>query len=167
MQRPSNLDRIGPALRQAAISAGLAGALVLALAGVGLAHVTVWPKASTVGAWEKYTLRVPTERDVPTVSVTLRMPAGVEFEQYRPLPGWSVTTKKDAQHRVTLVTWTATDGGLAPGQFQEFEFVAKNPAAPGAVAWDAFQTYKGGEIVEWTGNEGSQTPHSLTEITAK
>jgi uncharacterized protein YcnI len=139
-------------------------ACMLAFVSVASAHVTVWPKTSTVGAWEKYTMRVPTEKDIPTVKIVLKIPNGVTFEQYEAVPGWFVTEQKDSSGRVTSVTWTATSGGIAPGQFQEFSFVAQNPKMPEKVAWDAYQYYKDNSIVEWTGDEGSQTPHSITDI---
>ncbi|MCL6548331.1 MAG: YcnI family protein [Alicyclobacillus sp.] len=135
-------------------------------AGVASAHVTVWPKTSTTAAWEKYTVRVPTEKTVPTVKVVLKIPSGVTFEQYEPVPGWSVSEKTGTDGRVTSVTWTATGGGIAPGQFQEFSFVAQNPKSPTSLAWDAYQYYKDGSIVEWTGPEGADTPHSVTQILA-
>jgi uncharacterized protein YcnI len=134
------------------------------MTGVASAHVTVWPKQSTVGAWELYTMRVPTEKDVPTTKVVLEIPQGVTFEQYQPVPGWSVSEHKDASGRVDRVTWTATAGGILPGQFAQFPFVAQNPKSATSVAWNAFQYYKDGTIVAWTGDENSQTPHSITQI---
>jgi uncharacterized protein YcnI len=139
-------------------------ACMLAFVGVASAHVTVWPKSSTVGAEEKYTMRVPTEKDIPTVKIVLKIPNGVTFDQYEAVPGWSVTEQKDASGRVTSVTWKATSGGIAPGQFQEFSFIAENPDTPEKVAWDAYQYYQDKSIVEWTGDESSQTPHSITDI---
>jgi uncharacterized protein YcnI len=132
---------------------------------VASAHVTVWPKTSSVGAWEKYTMRVPTEKDVPTTKIVLRLPAGVEFESYEPVPGWTCTVQAPAGGKSGTVTWKATGAGILPGQFQEFSFVAKNPDKAGSLAWDAYQYYKDGSVVEWTGAEGSQTPHSITQIT--
>ncbi len=139
-------------------------ACMMAFVGVASAHVTVWPKTSTVGAWEKYTMRVPTEKDIPTVKIVLKIPNGVTFESYEAVPGWTVTEQKDASGKVTSVTWTAKSGGIAPGQFQEFSFVAQNPKTPEKAAWDAYQYYQDKSIVEWTGDENSQTPHSITDI---
>jgi uncharacterized protein YcnI len=141
-------------------------ASMVAFVGVASAHVTVWPKTSTVGAWEKYTMRVPTEKNNPTVKIVLKIPSGLTFESYEAVPGWSVTEQKDASGNVTSVTWTATSGGIAPGQFQEFSFVAQNPKTPENAAWNAYQYYQDRSIVEWTGNEGSDTPHSITNIMA-
>ncbi|MBX5437838.1 MAG: YcnI family protein [Alicyclobacillaceae bacterium] len=141
-----------------------AAAVMLACLGTASAHVTVWPQTSTAGAWEKYTVRVPTEKAVPTVKIVLKIPQGVTFEQYEAVPGWAVTEQKDGSGRVTSVTWSATGGGIAPGQFQEFAFVAQNPKQPESLAWDAYQYYRDGSIVEWTGPADAASPHSITHI---
>ncbi len=132
-------------------------------AAVASAHVSVLPKESTTGAWETYTMKVPVEKDVNTNKVVLKMPKGVEFQQYEPIPGWKTTVDESAG----TVTWEAQGDGIAAGQFQRFTFVAKNPEQPGEAAWDAFQYYADGSIVEWTGDENADTPHSITTIGAE
>lgn len=137
-----------------------ASAALLLFAAVASAHVSVLPKESTTGAWETYTMKVPVEKDVNTNKVVLKMPKGVEFQQYEPIPGWKTTVDEAAG----TVTWQAEGSGIAAGQFQRFTFVAKNPEQPGEAAWDAFQYYTDGSIVEWTGDENADTPHSITAI---
>jgi uncharacterized protein YcnI len=131
---------------------------------VASAHVTVAPKTSTTGAWETYTVKVPTEKNVPTTKITLKIPNGVEVESYQPVPGWKYSAEKDANGKVKSFTFEATGEGILPGQFQQFTFVAKNPDKAAKIAWDAYQYYKDGSIVEWTGDESAQTPHSITDI---
>ncbi|MCQ9151035.1 MULTISPECIES: YcnI family copper-binding membrane protein [Bacillus amyloliquefaciens group] len=128
------------------------------------AHVSVKPAESAAGSWETYTMKVPVEKNEPTTKVVLKMPAGVEFQQYQPIPGWKTSVSKHNDKAVS-VTWEAKDGGIQPGQFQQFTFVAKNPERSGDAAWDAYQYYKDGSIVEWTGDEKADTPHSITKIT--
>ncbi|AWK45001.1 DUF1775 domain-containing protein [Bacillus velezensis] len=128
------------------------------------AHVSVKPAESAAGSWETYTMKVPVEKNEPTTKVVLKMPAGVEFQQYQPIPGWKTSVSKHDDKAVS-VTWEAKDGGIQPGQFQQFTFVAKNPEKSGDAAWDAYQYYKDGSIVEWTGDEKADTPHSITKIT--
>jgi len=134
-------------------------------AGVASAHVVVTPSTSAPGAWETYTMKVPTEKKVPTVKVALKMPKGVQLESYQPVQGWNVKLTKDSSGKVKTITWTASGKGIGVGQFQQFTFVAENPDKAGSAAWNAFQYYKDGSIVEWTGNEKSDTPHSITKIT--
>ncbi|WP_443090593.1 YcnI family copper-binding membrane protein [Bacillus velezensis] len=128
------------------------------------AHVSVKPAESAAGSWETYTMKVPVEKNELTTKVVLKMPAGVEFQQYQPIPGWKTSVSKHDDKAVS-VTWEAKDGGIQPGQFQQFTFVAKNPEKSGDAAWDAYQYYKDGSIVEWTGDEKADTPHSITKIT--
>lgn len=135
-------------------------------AGTASAHVTVNPSTSAPGAWETYTVKVPVEKEVATTKVTLKIPDGLEYKSYEPVPGWTTTTEKDESGKVTSITWTANGEGILPGQFQRFAFVAKNPDKEQDAAWDAYQYYKDNSIVEWTGDEGADTPHSLTKITA-
>ena len=135
-------------------------------ASVASAHVTVMPKQSTTGAWETYTVKVPVEKDVPTTKVTIKAPTGVEIKSYQPVPGWKYSDEKDANGLVKSFTFEATGEGILPGQFQQFTFVGKNPDKTTKAAWDAFQYYKDGSIVEWTGDEGSESPHSITDIVA-
>jgi uncharacterized protein YcnI len=131
---------------------------------IASAHVTVVPKTSATGAWETYTLKVPVEKDIATTKVTVKAPEGVEVMSYQPIPGWNYTAEKDASGKVKTFTFEATGEGILPGQFQQFVFVAKNPDKAAKAAWDAFQYYKDGSIVEWTGEEGSDSPHSVTDI---
>jgi uncharacterized protein YcnI len=131
---------------------------------IASAHVTVMPKTSSTGAWETYTLKVPVEKDVATTKVTVKVPAGVEMMSYQPVPGWTYSSEKDASGKVKTISFEATGEGIQSGQFQQFVFVAKNPEKATKAAWDAFQYYKDGSIVEWTGNEGSDAPHSITDI---
>ncbi|BBP87167.1 hypothetical protein BsIDN1_07850 [Bacillus safensis] len=55
---------------------------------------------------------------------------------------------------------------MLAGQFQQFVFVAKNPEKAGEAAWDAYQYYKDGTVVEWTGDKDADKPHSITNIVA-
>jgi uncharacterized protein YcnI len=131
---------------------------------VASAHVTVIPKTSTTGAWETYTVKVPVEKEVATTKFTLKAPDGVEVMSYQPVPGWNYTSEKDSNGKVKSITFEATGEGILPGQFQQFTFVGKNPENATKAAWDAFQYYKDGSVVEWTGDEGSKSPHSITDI---
>ncbi|AIQ46694.1 hypothetical protein R70723_13055 [Paenibacillus sp. FSL R7-0273] len=135
----------------------MAAALSL-FAAVASAHVTVSPAESTTGAWETYTLKVPSEKDIATTQIDLRMPEGAEFKQYETTPGWTVTVEGNK------ISWISTGDGILAGQFQRFYFTAKNPDTAGDIAWDAYQHYADGSLVQWSGEEGSDTPHSVTEI---
>lgn len=126
-------------------------------------HAVVHPAVSVPAAYEKYVLRVPNERDVPTVRVELEFPAPVHVVSFADVPGWDLTVERDGDGRITRAVWT---GELPVDRFVEFPFVAVNPDEEARLAWPAWQTYAGGERVGWTGPEGSETPASTTTIEA-
>jgi uncharacterized protein YcnI len=139
---------------------------ITSLVGTASAHVTVWPKQTTTGAYEKYTVRVPVEKKVNTTKVKVVFPAGVKVNTVEPVAGWDYAFEKDSAGNTTALDWTATAGGIKPNEFMEFSFVGANPKTPGTIAWKAYQTYADGSTVEWTGAPGSDTPASVTTITA-
>jgi len=146
------------------MSSVLVAGAVLTLATAAQAHVNVYPKETATGAYEKYTVRVPVEKDVNTTKVKLEFPAGVKVSTVQPIPGWSYEFEKDKDGRNTALVWTATDGGIKAHEFMEFAFVGANPKEEGSLAWKAYQTYADGEVVEWTGDKDSKTPASVTTV---
>ncbi|WP_342553921.1 YcnI family protein [Paenibacillus sp. FSL R7-0652] len=146
------------------VAAGAAAFLLVS--GLASAHVTVNPSTAQTSAWQTYTIKIPSEKELATTKITLKIPEGVAFKQYQPLAGWKITTEKNDSNEVTSITWEI-DGdnqGILAGQFQQFNFVAQNPKTAAEVAWDAFQYYSDGSIVEWTGKPGDNNPHSITAI---
>ncbi|MBC1341200.1 DUF1775 domain-containing protein [Listeria welshimeri] len=124
------------------------------------AHVSVSPNESTVKSWETYTMKVPSEKEMASKKIVLKVAKGVSFESYEPVPGWTTTVDK----KNGTVTWQTEGNGIEKGQFQRFSFIAKNPSEEGDVAWNAYQYYEDGSIVEWVGAEDSETPHATTKI---
>ena len=125
------------------------------------AHAVVFPKTSTPGAYEKYVLRVPNERDVPTLKVELHFPQGLRVVSFSDVPGWKLQVLTDSAQRVMGAVWT---GVLPKERFVEFPFVAVNPKDSTSLFWPTYQTYEGGERVEWTGPDSSKTPVSSTIV---
>jgi uncharacterized protein YcnI len=137
-------------------------AAILVAPSIVFAHAVVFPKTSKPGAYEKYVLRVPNERDVPTVKVELHFPDGLRVVSFGDVPGWKLQVLTDSAQRVTGATWT---GILPKERFIEFPFVAVNPKDSTSLTWPTYQTYEGGERVEWTGpDSSSKTPVSSTTI---
>lgn len=144
---------------------GLVTTAIFMFTNTASAHVSVAPEVSAPGAWQTYTIKVPVEKEVATTKVSLKVPADVEIMSYQPIPEWKVTLDNDSSGKIKIITWEATGEGIATGQFQQFNFVAKNPEKETQAAWDAFQYYKDGSIVEWNGDVNSDFPHSITKIT--
>lgn len=129
-----------------------------------LAHVTVHPEESSTDAWEKYSVRIPVEKDINTTEVELKVPEGINFVNVMPVDDWDYEFEKDEDENIMGVTWTATDEGIGPNEFAEFFFVAANPSESGEFSWDAFQTYEDDSVVEWTGDPDADEPASVTEV---
>ena len=60
--------------------------------------------------------------------------------------------------------WT---GSLPAKRFIEFPFIGVNPKEGERIVFPATQTYEGGEVVQWSGPEGSKTPASVTTLTER
>jgi uncharacterized protein YcnI len=136
--------------------------MALIIPSAALAHAVVFPKNSTPGAYEKYVLRVPNERDVPTTRVEIHFPAGLRVVSFGDVTGWKLEVLRDTAQRVVGAVWT---GVLPKERFVEFPFVAVNPKDSTSLAWPTYQTYEGGERVEWTSPDtASKTPASATTI---
>ena len=135
----------------------------LLIPAIASAHAVVFPKRSTHGAYEKYVLRVPNEKDVPTTRVEIRFPAGLRVVSFSDVAGWQLEEIRDSANAVVGAVWTGT---LPPERFVEFPFVAVNPKEDTTLVWPAYQTYSSGERVEWTGPADSEKPASSTTIAA-
>ena len=151
-------------LRHVLAAASLAGTVLALVPAVAQAHVTVWPRSASHGAYERYVVRVPNEKDVATTRVEIRFPAEVRISSFLDVAGWKLEVVTDSAGKITGAVWT---GNLPPKRFVEFPFVAVNPKEGANIIWPAFQTYEGNQIVEWTGPEGSKTPASVTTLTAR
>jgi hypothetical protein len=142
-----------------------AGILTLALVpGVADAHAVVYPRVVRPGAYQKYVLRVPNEREVPTLRVELTFPEGLQVVSFGEVMGWDLEVVSDEAGRVERAIWT---GRLPAMRFVEFPFVAVNPHEEARLVWPAVQLYEGGERVEWAGPESSETPASVTRVAEK
>ncbi|TCP54706.1 uncharacterized protein YcnI [Tumebacillus sp. BK434] len=138
------------------------------LAGTASAHVTVWPKETKTGAYEKYTVRVPVEKEINTTKVKVEFPAGMKVSTVKPIAGWSYEFEKDPEGVNKAITWTApAGGGIKQHEFVEFEFVGANPkeAGEGTLVFKAYQTYADNTVVEWAGAPDSDNPASVTTLT--
>ncbi|RTE11676.1 YcnI family protein [Paenibacillus whitsoniae] len=137
------------------------------VAGLASAHVVVYPKETTQGTYEVFTVRVPTEKDVPTTKVEVKFPAEVAVSRFEPKTGWKYDIAKDSAGKITGVTWTATGEGLSSTEFGDFNFQGKVGDTATQIVWKAYQTYKDGSVVEWVGANGSDKPASVTTVKAK
>ena len=161
-------------LRRTAARIGLGAtaglAVAMALPGVAQAHVTVQGEAKG-GGFSVVAFRVPNERDnASTTQLRVILPKDhpIGSVQTTAVPGWKVSTatrKLDQPIEmfgekldtvVSRVTWTATSGGIRPGQFQDFDLSLGQLPESGTLVFNTLQTYSSGEKVNW--NEVAADP---------
>ena len=147
------------------LSALVSAVTSLALAaGVASAHVSVLPAEAPAGANQSYTVRVPSEKETPTVKVRVEFPPEVVVSRFMPKTGWTREVEKDSAGKIVAATWSG--GKVASDEYEEFGFIARNPRDTGSVTFKAFQTYGDGETVAWVNAAGQERPASVTTITA-
>jgi periplasmic copper chaperone A len=166
-------------LARVGIGIGATVAAILALPGIAQAHVTVQPGTAEGGGFSVVAFRVPNERDDASTTqlrVTLPTDQPIGSVQTTPVAGWKVTTATRQLDKpiemfgeqldtvVSEVTWTATDGGIRPRQFQDFNLSLGQLPESGELVFNALQTYSSGEKVNW--NQVSTDPSVEPEYPA-
>ena len=151
--------------RRATFVVAAALSAVLIVASAASAHVSVQPGSAAKGSFSIFSFSVPNEKDdANTVKLEVTFPTKTPIASVsvKPMPGWTITTEKtklakpvttddgDVTEAVSKVTWTATAGGLQPGEFDLFT-VSAGPLPTNAkqLAFPTLQTYSDGEIVRW------------------
>jgi YD repeat-containing protein len=137
----------------------LTAILVAAPAG---AHITITPKTAPIKASQEYVVRVPTEKDVPTLSVRMAFPEGFDVLRFRAAPGWKFEVERNAAGKMTGVTWSGRK--ISREEYEQFSFLAR-AQTPGLYKLDAYQTYDGGEVVGWV-NPAEPRPAPQVTIVA-
>ena len=135
--------------------------LTLAVASVASAHVRVLPEEVPADSFEVFTVRVPTEKDVPTTEVRVEVPEGFEISRVEPVPGWNYDLE-EAAGLVGAITWSG--GEIGETEFQQFDVQGRTPQETGDYPWRALQTYEDGSVVEWVGPEDSEVPASVVRV---
>ena len=159
-------------------------AAVLAAPAAAQAHVTLNPREVTAGSFTVMNVRVPNERDdAGTVKVDVRFPDGFYSVLYKKVPGWKVKVVKEKLDRpvereglkiteqVARIVWTGTPrkGGIVkPGQFEEFPISTQVPQgeAGSFLTFKAYQTYRDGERVRWSGPPEAEHPAPRVKLLA-
>jgi periplasmic copper chaperone A len=138
------------------------------------AHVEVVPSSALKGGSEILSFSVPNEEQTAnTVTVQVNLPTKypIASVSIQPKPGWSAVVQKsklakpvqtddgEVTEAVTQITWTATDGGLQPGQFDLFTISAGPlPTNTNQLVFKTIQTYSDGTTVNWIQQTVKGTP---------
>lgn len=136
---------------------------MVALASVAFAHVSVLPRQSPPGATERYTVRVPTERNVSTTSVEMEIPDGVTVLDVSH-PATGTHDVKRAGDRIVAIVWTTE---IKARERAEFTFNARNPNEGAEIVWKVHQRYADGTASDWVGPAGSRQPAPMTKLAAQ
>lgn len=147
------------ALRRAVpLTLAAIGSLVFAAA--AFAHAAMSPPVAKDKELQHFTLSVPTEKEgASTTTVEFAPPAGFNIDSFdSPPPGWKLNVQSQGsgeQETFSRVTWS---GGHVPtGQAAVFGLNASTDGAKTYV-FAVRQTYSDGSVVDWAGDESSDTP---------
>jgi hypothetical protein len=137
------------------------GAMALLFAYTAFGHIRIAPIESTQGAREKYTMRVPNEKQVATIRIEGEFPSGVNVYDFEFKPGWKLDFKKDDTGKNSGATWT---GKLVPYDFAEFGMLGLTTKDAASLVWKFVQYYEDGSKEEFTGPIGSRLPSPVTTL---
>lgn len=122
------------------------GTFVVVVGAVLMAHVTIAPGESKLGASERYTVRVPTEGQVATTGVDLMVPEGVTVSNVLASGGWTSEVKREG-NRIVAVIWKVN---IPAAHYAELVFNARNPKEGTTIAWKVTQRFADGTSRDWT-----------------
>jgi uncharacterized protein len=148
-----------------------AGAVTVGLMAAGTpvasAHITVsGPEATSGGSDVVISFRVPDESEAArTVGLKVRLPSDTPIASVlvQPKAGWAVavsntklatpikTDDGEITEAVSEIDWKVSAGGqgIAPGQFDQFTFIAGQLPQAKSLTFKAVQTYSDGGTVSW------------------
>lgn len=138
-------------------------ASVLACGSLAFGHIRIAPTESTQGAREKYIMRVPNEKQVPSSKIVGEFPEGLQIYDFEFKPGWQIEFKKDDKGKIIGATWT---GKMMPYEFVEFGMLGINPKEGTELVWKFVQYYDDGTKEDFTGPVGSRLPSPVVTLKA-
>ncbi|MCW2841977.1 MAG: nuclear export factor [Aeromicrobium sp.] len=177
MTRTSARHRAAKIRAAKTLGAAFVTAALVAVATPASAHVGVSSTDASKGGFGKAVFRVPNESDTAaTTKLVVTLPADTPFAFVTAgsKPGWTVDIAKktldepvttgdyEVTEVVSTVTWTATDGGIPVGQFDEFAISGGPFPDADSISFAAQQSYDDGDVVDWdqkqTGDEEPEHP---------
>src|SRR5215211_9401251 len=98
---PPSSRSLGAIARRTLADASLAVACIALHTTPALAHVTVWPRTAAPGAFERYVVRVPNEKNTATTRIEIHFPAEVRISSFLDVPGWELQVLTDSAGKIT------------------------------------------------------------------
>lgn len=148
-------------MRNAKTAPALATIVMLLGAQSVVAHVTISPRESHAGI-ERYSMRVPTERDSATVRIEAEFPVEVSIVAIDAKEGWQIEQIRTAEGRIAGAIWSG--GSIGPGEAEQFTFSARNPEVEVTLIWKVVQIHADGSRAEWIDAPGSRAPAPTTVV---
>jgi uncharacterized protein YcnI len=150
-------------LRVMRLQIAATAALALLLPGIAQAHTTIWPRESTAGAMEKYTIRVPAEGQVASTGAELEAPEDVVIQAVSAPAGWKYDAKRQ-DGRIIGIRWHMD---IKPGEFAEFSFVARNPQDKDQLIWKLREFFADGKVTDYTNGPQGIYPKAVVKLNPK
>ena len=148
--------------RRVRVAAVTGAALVafLTVTSSAFAHAALSPPVAETGVLQQFTLAVPTEKEgATTTAVQLTVPKGVAIDSFEAEPGWKRTVSGTGSGEAAVVNTVNWAGGAVPtDEDAVFRFSATLTGGSETYTFGVRQTYSDGSVVEWNGNETSDTP---------
>ncbi len=143
----------------------IAVAATLGFASTAFAHAVVSPPTAETGVLQVFTLSVPTEEDGQTTTqIQLDVPDGVQIDSFAPTPGWTRTVRASGSGEDAIISQVTWSGGRVPtGEDSVFLFNADLTGGSKSYTFNVRQTYSDGTVVEWNGDESSDTPSPVVK----
>jgi uncharacterized protein YcnI len=143
-------------MRRALARAGVLVA-VLAIAPSAFAHAHLFPDEMGADHSALLQLGVPNEEDnASTTQIQMTVPSGFDLGSIAPVAGWTATVSGNT------VTWK---GEISGSELALLPFTG-SAKEEGEYAFTIRQTYSDGSIVNWSGNEDSDTPAARVTVGA-
>jgi periplasmic copper chaperone A len=150
--------------RKGGVALAVSTVAALVLSAGAWAHAELSPPVAKAKAGQVFTLAVPTEEEgATTTTIELTPPAGFAIDSFAPAPGWKRSVQQTGSGEdavIQKVTWTG--GSVPTGEDSVFQFLA-DPTESKTYSFNVRQTYSNGKVVDWAGEESSDTPAPTIE----
>lgn len=124
---------------------------LLVTAAPAAAHIDIFPQRAVQNQAEEFTVRVPVERNVPTVGVSIDFPEEILVYSFGPAPeGWTIEPRLADDGLFEGVDFV--DGEIPVSGYLDFTFLG-TPFETGTALFPARQRYADAQTKPWTDPE--------------
>ena len=139
----------------------IGAAVALTCASLTLAHIRIAPTESAPGAREKYTMRVPNEKQTATIRSKANSPRVWTSTTSSSNPAGKSTSRRTTRARLSEPRGPERSCRTS---LLEFGMLGINPKEETSLVWKFIQYYEDGSKEEFTGPVGSRLPSPVTTL---